>query len=348
MSIVWLCLLTYLAVAWVVLDGYVFGTGILLLGVARTEGERIQVLETVLPLWDGDQVFLVALAAASIFTFPGLYASGFSGFYLPLIILLWLFMMRGFSLALRDYVQHQFWQTFWNACLLISSVTATFFFGVAVANILRGVPLGKDGYFFLALWTNLRLGAVPGILDWYTATTGVAVVVAVMLHGAAWIAFRTDGLTRQRALKIGLRLWPAVALLTIVESTLTFAVQPRVPANFARYPWGVIFPMIAIAALAAAAIFLWNDLERAALAATSLYLAGMLSSVAFGLYPYLLPAYKAAGGLSIYNTASESYAQWIALAWFIPGMVLVTGYTTHAHLKNMHKVQLHKVEPLPP
>lgn len=347
MPIVWLCFLTYLAVAWVVLDGYVFGTGILLLGVAKTEGERIQVLKTILPLWDGDQVFLVALAAASIFTFPGLYASGFSGLYLPLIILLWLFMMRGFSLALRDYVQHPFWQVFWNGCLLISSLIATFFFGVALANMLRGVPLGNDGYFFLALWTNLALGTVPGIFDWYTATTGVTVVMAIMLHGAAWIAFRTDELTRQRALKAGRWLWPPVAVLTIVDSALTFAVQPRIPANFARYPWGVIFPIIAIAALSAVPVLLWNKAGMATLAATSLYLGGMLSAVAFGLYPYLLPAYKAPGGLSIYNTASQSYAQWIALAWFIPGMLMVTGYSVHAHLKNMHKVRLEQAEPLP-
>ncbi len=347
MEITWLCLLTFMAVAWVILDGYVFGTGIIYSGVAKSEAERRQVLQTVLPLWDGDEVWLVALGAAMVFSFPGLYASAFSGLYLPLIILLWLFMMRGFALELRDHLKHRFWQIFWDGCLVLSSAMATFFFGVAVGNMLRGVPLSETGYFFLPLWTDLTLSPSPGIFDWYTALVGLLVFFAIAMHGAVWVAFRTEGAPRTRALRTARRTWPAVVVMTVVDSALTFGVQPQIPANFVKHPWGVIFPLAAAAGLAAVAVFVWIEADFMAFNASSLYLFGMLCCVAFGLFPYVLPASNAREGLTIYNTASGHYAQRIALAWFIPGMLLVLAYSTYAHWRNAGKVPVEAEEPQP-
>jgi cytochrome d ubiquinol oxidase subunit II len=237
-------------------------------------------------------------------------------------------------------LEHQFWRVFWDACLVFASVLATFFFGVAVGNMLRGVPLGDTGYFFLPLWTNLRLGPAPGILDWYTALVGVLVLFAIALHGAVWVAFRTDGEPRVRALRAAGRIWPVVAVMTIVDSDVTFVVQPQIPANFAEHPWGVIFPVAAVAGLAAVAVFVWAEADFLAFNASSLYLFGMLCCVAFGLFPYVLPACNGREGLTIYNTASGNYAQRIALAWFIPGMLLVLGYNAYAHWRNAGKVPL--------
>ncbi len=345
MEVAWLCFLVLLAVAWVILDGYVFGTGIVYLRVARSEGERKQVLQTVLPLWGGDEVFLVALGAAMVFSFPGLYASAFSGLYLPLIILLWLFMMRGFALELRDHLEQRVWQTFWDWCLVASSAAATFFLGVAIGNLLRGVPFGEDGYFFLPLWTDLAPGPAPGVLDWYTALIGLLVLFAITMHGAVWVAFRTEGEPRRRALRTARRSWAAVVLLTVIDSALTFGVQPQIQANFSRHPWGIVFPAAAAAGLAGVAVFAWIESDFLAFNASSVYLFGMLCCVAFGIFPYVLPGYGAKDGLTIYSTASGYYAQRIALAWFIPGMLAAAGYSVYAHLRNAGKVRLEEGEP---
>jgi cytochrome bd ubiquinol oxidase subunit II len=343
MAIAWLCLLAFMAVAWVVLDGYVFGTGINYLRMAKTEPERRQVLQTVLPLWDGDEVYLVTMAAATVFAFPGLYASAFSGLYLPLFVLLWLFMMRAFALELRDHIDQRFWQAFWDGSLVLSSAIATFFLGVALGNMLRGVPLGTSGYFFLPLWTDLRPSPHPGILDWYTALIGVLAFLVITMHGALWVAYRTDGEPRQRALGRARHVWPAVVIMTIVDSALTFGVQPQIRANLAQYPWGILFPAAAIAGLAAIAVFVWSEADLLAFTASSLYLFGMLSSVAFGLFPDVLPASDGAEPLTIYNTGS-GYAQRVALAWFIPGMLLAIGYSAYAHLRNAGKVRIEGVD----
>jgi cytochrome bd-type quinol oxidase subunit 2 len=126
--------------------------------------------------------------------------------------------------------------------------------------------------------------------------------------------------------------------MTIVDSALTFGVQPQIPANFAKHPWGLFFPFAAVAGLAAVAIFVRIEADLMAFNASSLYLFGMLCCVAFGLFPYVLPACNAREGLTIYNTASGSYAQGIALAWFIPGMLVVLGYNAYAHWRNAAKV----------
>src|SRR5579871_6541596 len=177
METIWFCLVAVMIAVYVVLDGFDLGAGILHLVVARNDRERRLVLSSIGPVWDGNEVWLLAGGGTLYFAFPTLYASAFSGFYLPLMIVLWLLIVRGVSLELRNHIEVGVWRALLDGLFGLASGLLTIFFGAALANVLRGVPLQSDGYFFLPLWTNWQPGVHPGILDWYTVIGGLVALV---------------------------------------------------------------------------------------------------------------------------------------------------------------------------
>src|SRR6266446_3521396 len=193
METLWFILVALMLTAYVVLDGFDLGAGIINLFVARNHDERRLVLRAIGPVWDGNEVWLIASAGALFFAFPLLYASSFSGFYLPLMIVLWLLMLRGLGIELRSHVHDPLWWSGFDFLFSVSSVLLAFFFGAAIGNVMRGVPLDAEGYFFEALWTDFRVGPKPGILDLYTLLTGVLAFAGLAIHGAHYVAMKTDG-----------------------------------------------------------------------------------------------------------------------------------------------------------
>src|SRR3989449_3642941 len=134
--------------AYVVLDGFDLGAGIVHLVAARTDAERRLVLRSIGPFWDGNEVWLLAAGGTLYFAFPQLYASSFSGFYLPLMMVLWLLMLRAIGIEFRTHMENPVWQGFFDVIFSVASVLLAIFFGAALGNVIRGVPLGQDGYFF--------------------------------------------------------------------------------------------------------------------------------------------------------------------------------------------------------
>src|ERR1035438_6979379 len=178
METTWYCLVAVMIAVYVVLDGFDMGAGIVHLFVARTEGERRAVLGAIGPVWDGNEVWLLAGGGTLYFAFPALYAASFSGFYLPLMNVLWLLILRGISIEFRNHVQSHLWMPFWDAVFCGSSVALAVFFGAALGNVVRGVPLDETGFFFLPLWVNFLVpdagngAGLTGVLDWYTIIVG--------------------------------------------------------------------------------------------------------------------------------------------------------------------------------
>ncbi|PYV74377.1 MAG: cytochrome d ubiquinol oxidase subunit II, partial [Acidobacteria bacterium] len=154
MGFVWFWLVAIMIVAYVVLDGFDLGVGILHPFLARTDEDKQLMLRSIGPVWDGNEVWLLAGGGTLYFAFPLLYASAFSGFYLALMIVLWLLIMRGLGVELRMHMEIGVWRSFFDGLFFISSLLLAIFYGAALANVIRGVPLGEDGYFFLPLWTN--------------------------------------------------------------------------------------------------------------------------------------------------------------------------------------------------
>ncbi|HTR65654.1 MAG TPA: cytochrome d ubiquinol oxidase subunit II, partial [Terriglobales bacterium] len=217
MGFIWFWIVAVMLVAYVVFDGFDLGVGILHLFLARTEEERQLTLRTIGPVWDGNEVWLLAGGGTLYFAFPLLYASAFSGFYLALMIVLWLLIMRGAAIELRMQIAMGVWKSFFDGVFFISSALLAIFYGAALANVIRGVPLQPDGYFFLPLWTNWKLGPQPGILDWYTVIGGLVALAALALHGALYLTVKTEGGLQTRARKAARLLWFVLLLLTVVS-----------------------------------------------------------------------------------------------------------------------------------
>ncbi|HAX42795.1 MAG TPA: cytochrome d ubiquinol oxidase subunit II, partial [Solibacterales bacterium] len=158
LPVIWFCIVAVMIAMYVVLDGFDLGAGIVHLGVARNEDERRMVLKSIGPVWDGNEVWLLAGGGALYFAFPALYASSFSGFYLPLMIVLWLLILRGISVEFRNHIDNRIWKPLWDTVFCFSSALLAIFFGAALGNVVRGVPLNANGDFFLPLWTNFQPG----------------------------------------------------------------------------------------------------------------------------------------------------------------------------------------------
>jgi len=249
MGFIWFWLVAVMIVGYVVLDGFDLGVGVLHLFLVRSESERRATMASIGPVWDGNEVWLLAGGGTLYFAFPLLYASAFSGFYLPLMIVLWLLILRGVSVELRNHTDLGMWTALLDALFGLASTLLIIFFGAALANVVRGVPLQPDGYFFLPLWTNWQPGVSPGILDWYTVIGGLVALAALTLHGALWLTIKISGdlLARTRHMVTPLVL--VLTALTAVSLAATIAVRPSSLNNYFAYPATFIVPVGVVAAL---------------------------------------------------------------------------------------------------
>lgn len=334
-EVLWFCLLWWMLAAYVVLDGFDLGVGVLHLLVAKTDEERRQVLRTIGPVWDGNEVWLIAAGGTMLFTFPTLFAASFSGFYLPLMMMLWLLMGRALGIELRHQIDDPLWNQFWDVIFSLSSLLIVVIFGAALGNIVRGVPLNEKHIFFEPLWTDFRVGPQTGILDWYTLLVALAALAALTLHGALWLHARTDEAVQRRAGSVADVLWPVVLMLSILAAIASFIVQPNIIHGLKTRPWGVIFPALAIISMISVPLLLKKRRPRMAFRASAVYLASMVASAAVGIFPYALPARDSALGITVMDAAAPSEGLRAALYWWVPGMILVCGYTYVVSYRSM-------------
>ena len=327
MQTLWFILVGFMLTMYVVLDGFDLGAGAIHLFAAKNDEERRLILRAIGPVWDGNEVWLIAAGGTLFFSFPLLYASSFSGFYLPLIIVLWLLMLRGVSVELRSRIANTVWASFWDGLFFLGSAMLAIFFGAAMANVIRGVPLDKSGFFFEALWTDFNpFSTNPGILDWYTILVGLMALAALTVHGATFIAVKVAGPLNARSRLIARGAWVTTIVLAILSTIATFAVQPQVSANFLGNPWGFIFPIISLIGLIGVGFFNFRQRDLASFFSSCAFIVGMLASAAFGLYPVLLPGVNRSYSLTIYNASASQYGQTVGLIWWILGMILAVVY----------------------
>ena len=345
MGTIWFCLVAIQLAGYVILDGFDLGVGILHLWIARNDSERRVVIRSIGPVWDGNEVWLVAAGGTIYFAFPALYASGFSGFYLPLMIVLWLLILRGISISFRNEVISKVWDPFWDFLFCASSLLLAVFFGAALANVVRGVPLDASGYFFEPLWTDFRLGEQTGILDWYTILISVLSLLALAMHGALWVQMKTEGPVNHRSAKIAVNTWWGILILTAAVTVITFKIQPQVKENFVTWPWGFIFPLLAVAGIAGVRFEMVKHDERKAFFASCAYLTGMLASVVFGLYPLVLPARNPVYSLTVASAKAGDYGLKIGAMWWTIAILLAAGYFTYVYRSFTGKVVVAKDQP---
>jgi cytochrome d ubiquinol oxidase subunit II len=345
MPTLWFWIVAVMVTAYVILDGFDIGAGIIQPFISKTDGEKRAVLRCIGPVWDGNEVWLLAAGGTLYFAFPLLYASSFSGFYLPLMIVLWLLMGRAIGIELRNHLEGGVWRGFFDGAFVVSSTLLAIFFGAALGNVIRGVPLGKDGYFFEALWTNWRVGPNPGILDWYTVMAGVVALAVLAMHGALYLSVKTEGDLNTRARKTASVLWPVVALLTFISLIATIGIRPELATNYHQCPIAMAIPIIVFGCLGAIFFFHKQGKEKPAFVASAVYIAFMLVGAAVGVYPNVLPASTdPAYSLTIYNAAAQEYGLKIGIVWWLIGMVLALGYFTCIYKMFRGKVKVEEGE----
>lgn len=340
METIWFVLVALMLVGYAVLDGFDLGAGALHLIAARTDAERRLVLQSIGPVWDGNEVWLVAAGGTLFYAFPLLYASAFSGFYLPLHIVLWLLVFRAIGIEFRMRLDARVWCDFFDGAFSLASILLVVVFGAALGNVMRGVPLGADHYFFVPLWTNFRPGAEPGVLDWYTVLCGVVTLVATAVHGALYVVMKTEGPLNARMRAAVQGLWPALVVLSGLAVPATVFVRPQLLDNYRAVSAGWLIPILVAAGLGGIFYFTRARQERNAFLSSCLYIAATLGGAAFALYPTLLPSSgNPANAITIRNAAAGSLSLSAGLIWWGAGMAIAGGYVIVVYSMVKGKVQ---------
>lgn len=270
--------------------------------------------------------------------FPTFYASIFSGFYLPLIMVLWLIIGRAIGLEFRNQFSYQMWKDIWDKMFGVSSLFLALFFGIALGNIIRGVNLGgvSDGvsiyeaqYFFLPLWDSSfsPLSESPGVFDWFTVIIGLISVITLAVHGANWIILKTNSSINSKLKTIILRLSISLSVLTIFSLLVWKSINPNAFDNFIDKPYLIIFPLGYLTGLVG--LLFIKKIKKDAHAfyfSTILILGGISSSLA-SIFPVVLPSTNELNeSLTIYNTATADYGLSVAFNWGIIGLILIAIY----------------------
>ena len=340
MAGLWYWIVAAMLAAYAVLDGFDLGAGVIYLIAAKEPEERRKIISAIGPVWDGNEVWLIATGGVLYFAFPRLYASSFSGFYLPLMMVLWLLILRATGIEFRSHINNPMWQVFFDVLFSLSSGLLAFFFGVALGNVIRGVPLDSSGTFFEPLWTDFNLGPQPGILDWYTILIGAVALVTLTAHGSYYVALKTDADLSRRARGFALLCWPVQFFLSCIALVATYFIRPEIMDNYANHRIAILVP---IAVFLCLGIMLWANprgKEKLAFAASSLFIVAMLMGAAVALYPTVLPSRDHHNDLTIANSAAASHGLKVGLIWWALAAVLAIAYFVFIYRKFAGKVQV--------
>jgi cytochrome bd ubiquinol oxidase subunit II len=332
LNIIWFWVLGGMLIAYSVLDGFDFGVGATYLWVAKTDDERRLALNAIGPVWNGNEVWLLAAGGMLVVSFPKVYASAFSGFYLALVLVLWFLILRGVCIEFRSKLGHPLWRALFDAGFWLGSFAMALLLGVALGNVLRGLPVGADGTF---------QGTFALMLNSYALLTGVLSLTTLAWHGANYLRVKTDGPVHQRAQGLASVLWFVVAALVAVTTLASFSASPTLSSNYRTYPIAWAFPLVALAGLAGGFRSRRPGRERGAFRSSVVTIVGLLGAAAMTVYPNLLfstvnPDYS----LTIFNAASSPQSLRASLLANIVGMIGVILYTSYVHRTFSGKVQV--------
>ncbi|MGD9895455.1 MAG: cytochrome d ubiquinol oxidase subunit II [Candidatus Methylacidiphilaceae bacterium] len=332
MEALWYVFLVALFGGYVLLGGADVGVGILFPWASRSESERRALRRVVGPVWSGNEVWLIAGGGVLFFAFPKAYASACSGFYLALMILLWVLVFRGLSLEVRFSIDHTLWWAFWDAVFFLSSTAIAVLLGALLGNLIQSVPLDGSGQFFLPLWSYFLPGTGRGMLDGYSLLFSALSVTALTVHGAFLTTAKTTGDLRRRARAIAAQGLKGLAILGACCTFLGPIVQPELLRAYTRTPLALGLPLSALLCFSAMVYSLRKQRDQGAFLASSLFLLAALGATAFGLFPNLLISSSGPGySLTARNAAASPASLQAGLGWFSVGFFLILCYTTIAH-----------------
>ncbi|GAB3280845.1 cytochrome d ubiquinol oxidase subunit II [Kineosporia babensis] len=326
---VWFILITVLWIGYLVLEGFDFGVGMLLPLVSRNDKERRVLINTIAPVWDGNEVWLIVAGGATFAAFPEWYATLFSGFYLPLLLILAALIIRGVAFEYRGTIESEKWRRNWDWAIVVGSTVPALLWGVAFANIVAGVPIDADKQFTGTLFT---------LLNPYGLLGGLTTLLLFAFHGALWLGLRTEGEVRTRSIALGAKL----AVPTIVVAG-AFALWTQL-AHGKGWTWALV--VIAAAALVTAGYAALRQNEGLGFGMTSLATAAAVILLFGSLFPNVMPSSTdAAFSLTVDNASSTHYTlvvmTWVA-AFMVPVVVLYQSWTYWVF---RHRIGVAKIPP---
>ena len=331
LNLIWFVLMATLLTGYAILDGFDLGVGILH-PLAGDERERRVFVNSIGPLWDGNEVWLVTFGGALFAMFPEAYATIFSGFYLAFVLLLFALIFRAVSLEFRGKMAAPGWRRAWDWAFFASSLGATLLFGVAVGNGIRGVRLDHAGVF---------QGNLLDLLGPYQLLVGVLSVALFALHGALFLYLKTDGAVQDRLGQWVWHAWGVFLTLYMLTTIATLLMVPEAAANFRHYPWAGAVVVLNVLAIAYVPRALFLRRYGRAFIASSLTIACMVFLFAMAVFPNILLARNdPALSWTIYNAASSEKTLGIGLLIAGIGMPFVLTYTGIVYWTFRGKVKL--------
>jgi cytochrome d ubiquinol oxidase subunit II len=297
------------------------------------------VLGAIGPFWDGNEVWLLAAGGVLFLAFPKVLGSGLSGFYLAIMMVLWVLILRGVSIEFRSHLSDALWRQFFDGVFALASTLAPVLFGAALGNLVRGVPLQADGWFSLPLFESFSPTGALGILDWFTVLAGVLALAALAHHGALFLAWKTDGPVRARSIAAARRLYWVVVALWVLATVATARLAPGIFAALAARPLAWLATALFLSGLATSALFSRRGHDLAAFVASGAFILGLLAATAACVYPVMIrSAGDAALSLTAFNASAGDRALTAALWWWPAGFVVAVGYT--ALLFRLHREKM--------
>lgn len=331
LNLLWFILLGVLLAGYAILDGFDLGVGMLHL-TARNEKERRLMINSIGPLWDGNEVWLVTFGGALFAAFPSAYASIFSGFYVAFMMLLFALIFRAVSIEFRGKRDSQAWKRFWDYAFFAASTLATFLFGVAVGNALAGIPIDANGVF---------VGSFFDLLKPYPILFGLLTVSFAVMHGAIYLHLKTEGELQELSHRWMWRGFGFALICYLLATVFTLTWIPDAAHNFREHSWAwiVVVGMVLAFANIPRAIFLGRPL--AAFLSSSFTILALVCLFSLTLYPNLVisslsPAYS----LTIVNAASSAKTLRIMAIIALIGMPFVLGYTAAIYWAFRGKVRI--------
>jgi len=331
LQVIWFFLVGVLFVGYAVLDGFDLGVGIWHLG-AKGDDERRAILNAVGPVWDGNEVWLLTAGGALFGAFPAVYASVFSGFYLALMLVLLGLMARAISFEFRSQVESPSWRSSWDVVFSVSSIVVTVLFGVALGNILRGIPLDPAGNY---------TGTFFALLNPYALMIGLLGLAMLAFHGALYVVIKGSGELEERARGWARPAGYAYLALFLVASLVTIATQAHLLENYREVVVLWILPVLVLAFIAGAIVFHRRGEAGRAFLSSSLSIAAIWGMVGAGLFPVLVPALGAPElSLTVTNASSGNLTLKAMFIIALLGMPFVIGYTAWVYWAFKGKVDV--------
>jgi cytochrome d ubiquinol oxidase subunit II len=351
MRLIWWALLGILLIGFAVMDGFDLGVAILLPRVARTDIERRIVINTVGPVWEGNQVWLILGGGAIFAAWPMLYATAFSGFYLAMFLALAALILRPVAFKFRSKVEDARWRTTWDACLFVSGLVPALIFGVAFGNVIVGVPFHFDN--------TLRMtyeGGLIGLLNPFALVSGLVSVGMLTLHGACYLALKASGPVVDRAVEAArLAAFATILLFVVAGLWVAFGIDgyaitshiahdgPSNPlskqvarqagawlTNYRSFPWMMLAPVAAIAALAITPAMLRVGRPGLAFIVSGAGIASIIATAGLSIFPFMLPSsLEPSASLTVWDASSSHLTLKIMLfatAVFLPLILLYTSW----------------------